>query len=80
MCWIDSKVGRRSILRYHNSDMSDEVFEGFMRGERAPGTPYGDYSKHKVDERMTRRQQRDDEILASEIVLESILDEEFVGD
>lgn len=77
MDWIDAKIGNRAVLRYHNRDMSDEVFESFWRGERDdPNSPYARHVKAKVDAMMTARREREDKQLAAEIVLEDILDAE----
>lgn len=77
---IEQRVGKRFLLRVHNRDMSDEVFESFWRGERGPGTPYGEYSKKKVDAQMAARRVRTDRIIASNIVLEDILDAEYIDE
>jgi hypothetical protein len=79
MHWIDNKIGHRAVLRFHNKNMPDEVFGSFWRNDREPGTPYGDWLTKKVNERMARMRVRDDEVLASDIVLESALDAELIG-
>jgi len=32
MTWINNEVGLKYILRLHNSDMPEDIFEDFWRG------------------------------------------------
>lgn len=80
MCWIDAKIGAELISRTWNKDMPDEVFESFWRGERNdPNSPYAKYSKDKVERMMAAWREQEDAQLASEVVLEDILDAEEIG-
>lgn len=74
MHWIDDKVGHKFILRHHNREMPDEVFESFWRGEREESTPYGRYAAVRTAKRMKLWEERQEAILASDHVLDDVLD------
>lgn len=79
MDWITAKVGDRLISRVWNKDMPDEVFESFRRGEqRIIGSPYYEWTQKRVAERVAAMQTREMSVLASEVVLEDILDAEVI--
>lgn len=80
MCWIDAKIGHKIVSRTWNKDMPDEVFESFWRKERdVPDSPYARWSEARVAARMAARREREDAQLASEFILEDILDAEVIN-
>lgn len=77
---IAGRVEDRLISRVWNKDMPDDVFESFWRRERGPGTAYGDWCEQKSAARIAAIQARADKVIASDLVLEDILDAEVIED
>jgi hypothetical protein len=78
MDWIHDKVGDWLVSRTWNKDMPDDVFESFRRKEREPDSAYGKWSAQRIAEWDATRKAKEDAVLASEFLLEDVLDADLI--
>lgn len=78
MEYIEARVGKILISRTWNKDMTDAEFQSFHRGERGPGTPYGNFCERRWKQWEAAAEARTVAEISASIVLDDILDAEYL--